>query len=56
MSGVSGACSPGDVSSTAAREPMHPVVNDLSDTARDQQGPADAAREQLGNHLHNPTT
>lgn len=48
VGGVSGAGSAGNVSSPAARERDHPVMNALSDTARDQQHGADAAREQFG--------
>ena len=48
MSGVSGLGSARDVSSAAARERDHPVMNALSDPARDQQHGANAAREQFG--------
>jgi hypothetical protein len=48
VDGVSGAGSAWNVSCPAARERHHPVMNTLSDTARDQPYETDAAREQLG--------
>ena len=50
MGGVSGPEAARNVSSPAARERNHPVMNALSDTADDQQHGADAALEQLARH------